>query len=861
MKKLLTILTVLAFTVPAMAQKVTCTFDNVSISDALRQLNEQSADYTIHFLFDELEDFRVTTSIKNKRLPEAIQQMIGFYPIRLTVATDDAPEVQGKQKQQLYVECTHKTARNLTGTLVDEQGQPVAYANVAVLNPADSTLLGGGVSNESGYFAVPSEQPTVLARISYVGYKTIYKICEQPEVGTIRMQRDALMLKNVNVKGYRPTMKMISGGMEIDVQNTLLAEAGNALDVLSEIPRVNVTANGSVEVFGKGKPEIYINGKKMSSKNELEQLTSKDIKSVEVITAPGAHYNAEVSAVIRINTIKRLGDFLSLYAVSRVRYFREPSGTGGFSVTYRKNGFELDIYPYYSNSVYSENNDFVSTLHMADYDVQTRQHGDFLERMQTFLPQAKVSYDFDASHSIGASLYLNVPMKYKGDFLSDYSVWRSGKQEGTVSQSCPHDWKVTHQDVSAYYLGQVGMWNLQVDGSFIHTEVNRGQHITETSTDLGNRTVNTSSTQNSRLYAGKAVAERKFQRGELSIGTELTHSHVDADNHNPEGYIKESDNLIKESNYAGFASYNLSLGHWNLTAGLRYEHVVYDFYDYGILDTDISRRYDDIFPSVSAAWNKGKWGLQLSYSKKTRRPSYGQLRSYQQYDNRYAYEGGNPELLPTVNHEVELMGMWKWISLSLDYTYLHDYMLWRSSLYDDQEVAYANWINIDHKQELSAALVLQPKFGWYRPQLTAAYSQQFFDARRYGFQTSLRHPHLGLNLQNRFVVSKTLWFSLQGYIVSAYDGGTQELKPKSSINITAHKGFFDDRLSVNLYISDLFDGQRERWMIRTQEVEVSKDCNNYTQGVQLQLTYRLNTTRSKYKGTGAGNAEKNRLSN
>ena len=831
------------------AQRITHEFNDVSLSDALKYIQQQTTRYDITFTYDELEDFRVTTDVKNKSVTDALLQVVGFYPIRISRSGE----------REIYVECTHKTERHLTGTLVDEQGQPVAYANIAVLNPADSTLLSGGVSNEAGRFVVPYEQPTILARISFIGYKTIYRLCTQEDIGTVRLQRDNYTLKNVEVKGYKPTMKMISGGMEIDVQGTLLSEAGSALDVLSEIPRVNVSPNGGVSVFGKGTPEIYINGKKMRNRTELQQLSSNDIKSVEVITAPGAHYNAEVSAVIRINTIKRLGDFLSLYAVSRARYFKDPSGAGGVSVTYRKNGLELDIYPYYSNGVSNENNDFVSTLHLPGYDVQTRQHGEFFDRTQTFLPQAKVSYDFDANHSIGASVYLNVPLKYKSDFLSDYSVWRNNKQEGTVSQRGPHDWNVKHQDVNAYYLGQIGKWNLQVDCSFIHTKVDRGQHITETSTDLGNRTVNTSSTQNSRLYAGKAVAERKLPKGELSIGTELTHSHVDADNHNPEGYIEESDNLIKESNYAGFASYNLPLGYWNLTAGLRYEHVVYDFYDYGILDPNVSRRYDDFFPNVSAAWNKGKWGLQLSYSKKTRRPSYGQLRSYQQYDNRYAYEGGNPELLPAINHEVELMAMWKWISLSLDYTYQHDYMLWRSSLYGDQEVAYANWINIDHKQEVSAMLVLQPKFGWYRPQLTAAYSQQFFDARRYGFLTSLRRPHLGLNLQNRFVVNKSLWFSLQGYIVSAYDGGTQEYRPKSAVNITAHKGFFDDKLSVNLYINDLFDGQRERWMIRTQEVEVSKDCNNYTRGVQLQLTYRLNTTRSKYKGTGAGNAEKSRI--
>jgi hypothetical protein len=103
-----------------------------------------------------LEDFRVTTSIKHKSVTEAIMQIIGFYPV----------QVVKRGEKEIYVECTHKTERHLTGTIIDEQSQPVAYANIALLNPADSTLLSGGVSNESGYFAIPYEQDETLIRIS-----------------------------------------------------------------------------------------------------------------------------------------------------------------------------------------------------------------------------------------------------------------------------------------------------------------------------------------------------------------------------------------------------------------------------------------------------------------------------------------------------------------------------------------------------------------------------------------------------------------------------------------------------------------------------------------------------------------------
>ena len=97
-----------------MAQHITRTFDDISISEALRQLNKQQSEYTIMFLYNELEDFRVTTTVKNKTLPEAIKQMIGFYPIRMTVDTND-PEAH-----KIFVECTHKTDRHLIGNVIDE---------------------------------------------------------------------------------------------------------------------------------------------------------------------------------------------------------------------------------------------------------------------------------------------------------------------------------------------------------------------------------------------------------------------------------------------------------------------------------------------------------------------------------------------------------------------------------------------------------------------------------------------------------------------------------------------------------------------------------------------------------------------
>ena len=128
MNRYIVITLALLLTISIQAQRrISRQYNNVSLSDALKQLAEQQTDYTIMFLYNELEDFRITTTIKNKRLPEAIQQMIGFYPIRVTTSTEE-------EGRKIFVECIHKTDRRLTGTIIDEQSQPAAAKNKIIIN-------------------------------------------------------------------------------------------------------------------------------------------------------------------------------------------------------------------------------------------------------------------------------------------------------------------------------------------------------------------------------------------------------------------------------------------------------------------------------------------------------------------------------------------------------------------------------------------------------------------------------------------------------------------------------------------------------------------------------------------------------
>ena len=209
-------------------------------------------------------------------------------------------------------------AQGISGRVIDEQSQPMPFANVVLVNRSDSAFVAGAVTKDDGTFSISTDKQDGLLKVTSVGYQTQYVQTRQGNVGDIQMQPDEQTLGEVVVKGSRPQYKMTTGGMTVDIQNSMLKDVGTADDVLSMLPRVQ-GEDGNFTVFSKGTPEIYINNKKVQNARELKQLKSTDIKSVDIITSPGAKYNAEVGAVIRIKTKKHQGDGISMEAYSQVK--------------------------------------------------------------------------------------------------------------------------------------------------------------------------------------------------------------------------------------------------------------------------------------------------------------------------------------------------------------------------------------------------------------------------------------------------------------------------------------------------------------------------------------------------------------
>ena len=851
MKKLYFLLILCVAVCNAKAQKVSRDYQDQSLSKVLEDLNAATTDHTIYFIYDELEDFTVTTSFDNLPLEEAVRQVVGFYPMKVT-----------SDGNRIFVECMQKESTKVIGRVIDEQGKPVEFANISLL--CDSVFVGGGVSNENGDFVIPCRAQRVMLKVTCIGFKTATQQVSVGEVGNITLQTETYTIGGVVVKGEIPQYKMTTGGMTVDIQHSILHDIGSADDLLSMLPMVQ-GRDGKFEVLAKGEPEIYINNKKVRNASELKQLKSTDIKSVDIITAPGAQYNAEVNAVIRIRTIKPQGEGFSLMATTQTWRNNHWNNYDDLTLKYRTGGLEAFANVAFDWNHFSNDQDLGQELHISKDKFDIHADLPLRSRWANFEYKAGLSYDFNADNSVGLSFSAEKSLfgHMKTEMLQNYQ--KNGAFYGDILLKTDVDeldkpvW-----ELNTYYSGKVGKLGIDLNATWLRHESEDQLFQQEYSRELGDRPITTVNKEKNTMAAAKLILTYPVWKGLLSAGSEATSTQSHGNNFNQENIIPEADNEMEEKNLAGFAEYELAfqLPHstYHLNAGLRYEHVSADYTSMGVWQSEPSRTYNDWFPNLSAAWQHGKWGAQLSYSKRITRPPYNMLSSIVIYDSRMLYEGGNPLLRPSVRQAVDFNLTYSWLNLTTGFTRENDFFTHIGQVYDEKnEICIFRPANFDHQDRVYATLVASPKLGFWQPTLTLHYYQQMFDAEAYGAPKKLDKPEFSCYLQSWFVLNPTTKALLQASYTGSNHWGFMYRGSNFDLSARVMKAFWQGHLVATLYANDILRTSRTKITTYYDIGKTVQDVYSYTQQVGISLSYNFNATSSKYRGTGAGNEEKSRL--
>ena len=856
MKRYIYTAIICVLTLCAHAQRLTRNYQNESLSRVLEDLNAATSDKTIYFIYDELEDFTVTSHFRDLNINDAIREVVGFYPMRVTYDRD-----------KIFIECTQKEDAKVMGHVVDENGKPVEFANVSLHTVTGkqgdenaSAYLNGGVSNENGDFVIPCKAQRITLKVSYVGYKTVTRNVSVGNIGTITLQPESYTVKGVEIKGEMPQYKMTQGGMTVDVQHSMLHDVGNADDLLSMMPLVE-GSDGKFTVLAKGEPEIYINNKKVRNPSELKNLKSTDVKSVDVITSPGAKYNAEVNAVIRIKTLKPQGEGLSLTATSQTWVNNKWNNYDDLSLKYRIGGLEAFASVASDNSHYSSDMDLEQELHISDDLFKLTAWTPLRNSWVWMQYTAGVSYDINADHSIGVSYTAQKVFSQitKTDMSQRYL--KNGEFYGDLDLNIDaHLQDRPKWELNTYYVGKVGKLGIDFNATVLKNETEDHINEFERSLQFGNRSITTENWDRSNMLAAKLVLSHPVWKGMLSAGSEITRTDNHGHNYNYEYIIPETDNKTEEDNIAAFAEYNMALGAWRFNAGLRYEHVSVEHLAFSITQPDACHDYNDWFPNLSVAWNKGKWSAQLSYGKRISRPRYGWLTSAVVYDSRMLYEGGNPLLRPSHLQSIDLNITRSWLTFIAGFTHEHNFMTHIAKVYDaEKEIAIFMPENFDHQNRVYATLVASPKFGFWQPTATLHYYQQMFEADEYGTTRKLNKPEFSFDLKSWFQINDATKALLHINYTGSNHWGCMYRGSSFTVDARIQRSFLKNQLTATLYAGDIFRTARSKVITYYAIGQTAQNNYTYTQKVGLTLSYMFNASRSKYKGTGAGNAEKGRF--
>ena len=815
---------------------------------AALKLIEREGGKNIIFSVTETEKHSVSANIQQKTQAEAISIILQGTPF----VYKERADYFAIQKKD-----TRAKAIEIRGMVMNEKNEPMPYCNVLLLS-SDSTFVNGCVTKADGSFLMMGEEGMPYSlRVSYIGYATTVQTTKNNNL--IQLLPDAQALEEVTITAERPLIEPSANGLKANVIGTSLAKMGTASEMLSHLPFVTGSSEGYT-VLGHGAPLIYINNRKVRDMGELDRLRADEIVSAEVITTPGAEYAANVAAVIRIKTIKQRGQGWSGSLQTTYQQGRAYHMSESVSLNYRTGGLDIFAKGYINYRTNHSTENTTQTMNTsAEWKTQTELEIK-LKRKAFFKGEIGFNYEPNENHSFGIRY---MPDTYIGE----------GKQESKGKSLTTKDGEAMEENeyitrnrelpdlnhsINGYYVGKLGQWTMDFNADYMFSKSRMEQLV------LNNQTNEVSSRNNVRnnLYAAQLMLMRPLGRGNFVIGTEETFTNRH-DVFKQSGFSADANDHIKQSVYSVFTQYGIRFGKFNLSAGLRYEHQKTHYYENDVLIEEQSPRYNDLIPILNLQYRDKDWSLGLSYRAMKFNPSYAMLASAVSYQSRYFYTNGDPHLKPQKHHYFLLNGSYQWIHAQLFFDKVYDIYTSYYKPYNDEThpgVVLRTQGSIPVTYGYGGNLQMAQKIGCWQPQLTAGVEWLDSNGSSLGIKEHWNEPLFTFRLDNNFNFPNGWFFNLNGNLSTAAKRSYAIKKTVGQVNARLSKSFLkDDALTVTITANDILHTGYTYFNAYGDHVYSESTRYYDNQRIGLQLSYKFNATKSKYKGTGAGQSEKNRL--
>lgn len=833
----------------------------------------------------------------------ALILIISSYPIS---AQNEGMQRRNNQAGGMQMQSQFQLAGKVSGTVVDGQSnQPIEYANIVIYRWKDSTVANGTVTNAEGKFTVDKlMNGRYFMKVSYIGYATkrFDSLTVRPGNASFEYASIKLTPKNVNmgevvIRSEKETMSFNLDKKVYNVDKNMANSGGTAVEVVQNIPAVQVDADGAVSVRGNSNITVLVDGRPaqlagFSGSDVLAQIPASQIESVELVTNPSARYDPEgtggiINVILKKKSNLGVNGSVMANAGSRGRYSTSVNGN--------LRGDNFNLFSSYDGRFFNmtgsgsvlRNSNFNGVTGVLDQTSSNKNNmnnhsinigGDYYLADKEFITLSG-SFRFG---NFGSS-NLNTNKDYNNtNTLTSYFDRSSESDRGNSSGNYTLSYKKTWDNKTQELTGDI---------MYSKSSMDNASDITQTYYNTGFGPLIAPSLQktmsdntNKMLLMQANYVQPLGSWGRLESGLRSMIRNMGMSNNylawdystSAWGASSLIDNQYdyKEQIHALYGIYSNGFGKFTFQAGLRAEQAIIDGENPKDVLNKFTTDYFEVYPTVHLRYSLGDFDeIQLSYSKRIDRPQNRQLNPYEDRTDSLNVVRGNPNLRPQFYNSLELgyTTLFSKTALVTNLFYrINDNLISTISTLMPNGVTYSTYQNVSQGSSYGAEfIVTQPISDWARINGTFSfYNSKVEDNGTLGGSRESNSWRTMLNAQatisEGFVLQSMIFYNSPSILLQMGGGGMRgggggdfggggggmffggsssqsKMNELYWVDVMLRKDFLDGQLSATLRVSDIFN---------TRKFNTETTANNFTsvskrlmdsRTVNLGITYRLDT--------------------
>ena len=770
----------------------------------------------------------------------------------------------------------------VTGIVLRTDNKPVEFATVTLLKVKDSTLVKGAISDIEGKYVfegIPEGQYLVAA--ANMGMKKSFskpvKVNGSPvKVGPIVLSEETRSLKEVNVTGKRPFIEQKADKMVVNVENSIVAAGGTALEVLQQSPGIQVDKDDNISMRGKNGVIIMIDGKPTNMSPQdvallLKNMPSSNIDQIELIANPSAKYDAAGNAGIINIKLKKNSNFGTNGSVNAT-YGQGalPRGNGGLNLNHRNE--KINVYGSYNYNYNRqfENLDIDRDNMEASGRIVFDQNSYLDKKSQYHGAKAGIDWFLNKNHTVG--VMVNVAgNRWNGSGNSQTWIGNGIRVDSSLRTITANSQNMNRQSYNLNYKGR-----LDTTGRELNIDLDYSRNAEDQFSDLYSgymdavgkihfRGDTTRSLQPSIIniktakidYTHPLRNNAKFEAGvKVSFVDSDNNSRFDSLRHGNWEYDYNRSNyfIYKENVNAAYLNFSKQFKKFGVQAGLRAEQTNVEGNSVTLKQVN-DTSYLNFFPSIFLSYAAGKdhqWGL--SFSRRLQRPSYDDLNPFEFYLDRYTKAGGNPNLRPQYSSNFDLTHTFKsFLTTAIGYSHTKD-MLSRileagvDPETGDTTIVVYKYMNVAKKDNVNLNISAPvPITKWWNSFTTFSV---FYNA----FETTVNNELIKRssggffgNTQHTFTLGKgytaeaSFWYNSR----QISQEGLFKMNPMYAFNVGFQKTVLKKKGTIRLNVNDVFQTQRfgGTYSVTNRTVKLANTWDS--RQVRVSFTYRFGNSNVK----------------